>query len=299
MKKLATLIFFLWFSFGLTAQDTIPAPEAAEPEVQKPIDKPVREPFSSGYIIDAQTTLVQPKNTLEFYIQHKFGTIENGISDLYGIYAPAGNIRMGLNYVILDNVQVGWGIAKLNMYNDFSIKWNILQQTRKNTIPVALAVYGNVAIDSKDKIKFGSTYAFTDRLSYFAEVIVGRKFNGWLSLQMAGSFSHYNFVDTGLEHDRIGIHFNGRAKISPQGAIIFNYDIPLNIKAFAENYDFPNSPLPNLSFGAEVATSTHAFQIVMGTASGIIPQEMIMYNHNDYTKGQLALGFLITRLWNF
>lgn len=275
-------------------------------------DKPVRSPFESGYLIDAQTTVIPAVNTLEAVIQHKFGPIENGHSDLWGIYAPGTNIRLGLNYVILKNFQVGVGITKKNMTPDLNAKWTIFNQTRKNTFPVAVALYGNMAIDGRNTSAFESgqvreayhrglyeRYKSLDRLSFFSELIIGRKFNDWLSLQAAVSFTHYNSVGVLYDHDKIGVHFNGRIKVSPQGSIIFNYDAPLKIKEISEQHEWTNHPKPNLAFGYEVSTSTHAFQIYMGTANGLLPQDNMMWNQNDFTKHQFSIGFNITRLWGF
>jgi hypothetical protein len=298
-------IVILGLSFNLRAQEettteevTTEETQAEEPSVDEK-DKPVREPHASGYLIDAQTSYIPAQNTLEYVIQHRFGTVENGRSDLWGIYAPSGNIRMGLNYVILKNVQVGWGISKLKMYNDFNAKWTILEQTRKNTVPVAITLYGNVAIDGRNKSVFGTNYSATDRLSYFSQLIIGRKVTGNLTLQTGISFSHFNAVDSLYEHDKIGFHLNGRYKISPQGSILFNFDMPLAAKFIAENSTFIKPPKPNLAFGAEIATSTHAFHIYIGTSAGLLGQEIIMNNQYDFSNNQMSLGFVITRLWNF
>jgi len=130
-------------------------------------------------------------------------------------------------------------------------------------------------------------------------LIIGRKFTDWLSLQAGVSFTHYNSVGTAYDHDKIGVHFNGRIKVSPQGSIIFNYDAPLKIKEITEQISWTNPPKPNLAFGYEISTSTHAFQIYMGTADGLLPQDNMMWNQNDFTKHQLFIGFNITRLWGF
>ncbi len=308
MKK--NILFIVLFSLISTisfAQDV-----ATDSTGVKEKDKPVRSPFESGYLIDAQTTVIQNVHTLEAVIQHKFGTIENGHSDLFGIYAAGSNIRLGLDYVFLKNFQAGIGITKKNMSTDLNVKWTIMQQTRKNTFPVAIAVYGNMAIDGRNISAFESgnvqvahhqgsvnEFKFPDRLSYFSELIIGRKFNDWLSLQAAVSFSHYNSVGLLYNHDIVGVHFNGRIKVSPQGSIIFNYDEPLKIKNISEQRDWATHARPNLTLGYEISTSTHAFQIYMGTASGLLPQENMVYNQNDYTDNQLSIGFNITRLWGF
>lgn len=291
-NKIFTLSCLLVFAFGsVLAQET-------ETETKK-VDKPVRSPFESGYLIDNQTTVIQPINTLEFAIQHKFGTVENGHSDLWGLYASGANIRLGLNYVVAKNVQIGLGVTKERMTTDFNAKWTILEQTRNNTVPVALALYGNIAIDGRDKDQFHDDFKSSNRLSSFAQVIVGRKFSDEISLQTGLSFAHYNLIDEGNYHDKVGVHLNGRFKVSPQGSVIFNLDVPLDLGYLdteAEDYD---NPKPNFSFGYEISTSTHAFQIYMGNTSGLIQQDIMVNNHSKIDLDNYMIGFTITRLWNF
>jgi len=306
-KNILFIILFFLISTISFAQDV-----ATDSTGVQEKDKPVRSPFESGYLLDAQTTVIQNAHTLEAVIQHKFGTVENGHSDLFGIYAPGSNIRIGLDYVLLKNFQLGIGITKKNMTSDLNAKWTIMQQTRKNTFPVAIAVYGNVAVDGRNISAFESgtvqvahhlgsvnDFKFPDRLSYFSELIIGRKFNDWLSLQAAASFTHYNSAGLLYDHDIVSVHFNGRIKVSPQGSITFNYDEPLKIKDISEQRDWVNHARPNLTVGYEISTSTHAFQIFIGSASGLLPQDNMMYNQNDFTKNQLSIGFNITRLWGF
>jgi hypothetical protein len=293
MKKIALTLAVLFCTLQVVT--------AQEEEPQKEKDKPVRSPFDSGLLIDNQTGVIPTKGTLEMVIQHRFGTMQNGISDVWGIYAPGANIRIGFNYSILDNLQVGYGLTKKNMYNDFSVKWAILEQTRKNTIPVAVTVYGNAAIDGRNEDVFGEGYKFTNRFSYFSQLIIGRKFNSWLSINATGSFTHYNKVAQGYDHDKIGVGFNGQIRFPPQSSIQFQYDIPLKIQGISENIGWENASLPNMGIGYQVSTSTHAFQIYVTTANGILPQDIYLYNMNDWTKGtsNLMFGFTMTRLWSF
>ncbi len=309
MNKYISIILF-W----LVVLPTISNGQEEEEEVKQRA-RPVRSPWSSGVLIDNQTSLIYPKRTLEYVIQHKFGSIENGRSDLFGLYAPAHDIRLGLNYVILNNVQIGWGISKKKMHNDFNMKWTVFQQTREGTIPLSVTLFGNVAIDgqptefyqlrrynhSSDPTHPLTTYSDrpAQRLSYFSQLIAGRKFSESISLQAAASFTHYNLSNRGVDHDKIGVHFAGRVRISPQSSLIFNYDVPLKIKKISEHREFSEHPQSNLALGWEVATSAHAFQMYLGSGGSIIPQENMLYNLYDWRDGSLAVGFVITRLWNF
>ena len=289
MKNIISILLFCLLTVSLFAQD-----EAVE---EKVVDKPVRQPFESGYLIDNQTTYIPYEGTLEYVIQHKFGTFKNGISDLFGIYAPGANVRIGFNYVFYKNVELGWGLTKTNFTNDFTAKWTILEQTRNNTIPVALTLYGVAAINGQSKDFFGKDYSLMGRMSYFGQVIVGRKVNNWLSLQAGASFSHFNMVDRELsDFDKIGVHFNGRAKFNSNMSFIFNYDQPLPFLVL-RNKDGKNTS-PNIAAGIEIATSSHAFQIYAGQQNNIVPQAVMVNNYNDFAIKNFAIGFTITRIWN-
>lgn len=304
MKKHLVLVLAMLFSFGLIfAQD--------EEVPKKKKDRPVSEMFGSSLLIDEQTPVIPAKKTLEMQIQHRFGLIkDNGISDLFGIYAPSANTRMGLNYSILDNLMVGYGITRKNMYSDFQIKWNILRQTRRNSMPIDLTVYGNMAIDGRNQSVYttstaDSVYKFANRFSYFSQVMLSRKFTDWFSLSINASFTHYNSVTAdsvgikGMDHDKIGIGAIARFKFSPQSSFVIGYSMPLYIYQISENTEVTNISLPNFFFGYEVATATHAFQIFVTTGNGIIPQDNYLWNTSDWTKGEFRFGFNITRLWGF
>lgn len=274
---------------------------AQEEEVVKEKDKPVRSAFESGVLIDNQTGVIPTKGTLEMLIQHRFGKMNNGISDVWGIYSAGANIRIGFNYSILDNLAVGYGLTKKNMYNDFNVKWSILEQTRKNTVPVAVTIYANTAIDGRNESVFGEGYKFTNRLSYFSQLIIGRKFADWLSVNLTGSFTHYNKVPQNYNNDVVGAGLNGQVKFSPQSSIQFQFDVPLKIYSISNVPGWDNHALPNFGIGYQVATSTHAFQVYVTTADGILAQDIYQYQPNDFTKGtsSLMFGFTITRLWSF
>ncbi len=267
--------------------------------------------FESNYIVDDQTTTVFDKKALGFAIQHKFGTIDNGKSDLWGIYGAGTNIRMGLDYVPVKNLQIGAGITKIKMYTDLNAKYSILRQSSDNKMPIGLAVYGVVAIDGRPSEDFETgtvvdtkgealpqSIKFNDRLSYFTQVMVSRKFTEWLSVQAAGSYTHFNMVKWDDNHDLFGLHGLAKVKISPQSSLTFNYNAPLKIQSISEQKDMPDYK-PQVALGWQIATYTHAFQIYLSNAPGMLPMDNMMYSRNKFDKEGIAIGFTITRLWAF
>ncbi len=296
MKKLviSLILAFLIVGSGF-AQNTTD-------QKAKKDNSPVYGTWDSEVLIDNQTTLDTPVKTLEAFIQHRFGLVNtNKIHDLYGIYAPGANVRLGINYTPIKHLTLGYGLTKTNMYSDFSAKYILFRQTKSNSMPVDIALYGDFAIDGRPNTSFGIDYTFGNRFSYFGQLLVARKFCDHFTLEATGSWTHYNSVAIGANHDNIGVGVAGQIKFTTESSIIFQYDVPLKIQRISEQTSFTdaNSAKPNFGFGYQVETAAHSFQIYFTTASGIIPQDIYMNNHNDWTKGDFMLGFTITRLWNF
>lgn len=290
MKKISLLLLFsLCLSFVFAQDET----------GVKPIDKPVYMPFESGMLIDAQSVYIPNAKTLVFTLEHRFGPVGNGIDDLFGLYAPS-NIRLGLNYSLTNDLVLGFGATKSRNLTDFRLKWNILNQTRTNSVPVTVSLYGNFAIDGRSADIFGLNYKFMNRYSYFAQIIFAKKLDDFVSLQIAPSYSHINRVEQGFEHDKFALSFGGRFKFSSQSAIVFNFDVPLHITKFQENKD-PDAfkPKTNFSIGWEIATGAHVFQIFIAAADNLSPQYNMLYNDHQFATKTMLIGFNITRLWAF
>ena len=343
-KTLAVLTAFLMVCLlvpdrTLLAQDTTIASE--DVPVKAKI-KPVKNTFQSVWIIDNQTVMVPIKGTFEMDIQHRFGVWDNGYEDFWGFFAPS-NIRLGASYAPFNKFSFGIGVTKTTAavipYEspssvsgplwDASAKYSIITQT-KGKYPVSISYYGNFAVNTKpdpnneiyrDTNSVGAKTTLlgisTDRFSFFNQLIIARKINDKLSVQVAPSFSHQNvvngyFVKTNdstlttepdMEFNHFAIAFSARYKLTNVTSLLFNYDQPITKHTL-------NNPNPSLSFGVEFNTSSHSFQLFFTNFYYLNPQINNLYNKNapfSYTDendnkaegGKFLIGFNITRLWNY
>lgn len=286
-------LLILWVTpwNGLMAQDTLETKTINKP-------RPVTI-FESQLIVDNQTVAISRKKVLNMVIQHKFGKVNNGKKDLFGIFAPA-NIRLAMNYTPIDNLDVGIGVTKEKYIVDFNGKYALVKQMDIGGWPVSITYFGNIAIDSREKK--GNFVNWGDRISYFNQLMIARKITEKLSVQGSFSLSHFNNVEAYRDKDgniqpkmnnqHFAISFLGRYKLTERFHLIANYDQPLTQHT-------TNNPQPNICFGIETTTISHSFQVFAGNSAGIVPQYVNFYNQNDYRKGQFVIGFNITRRWNF
>lgn len=302
------LLSILFFFTGLAiafSQDAAADSNAAPVPAKKPLEK---APFESGIFMDYQTVSNPPAHTLEFILQHRFGTIQNKWTDLWGIWG-ASNIRLGLNFTVMKDFMIGLGTTKQFMVQDLQWKYTFLHQ-RKGGFPLTIAYYGDLGLDARDRKNFGDNYKFVDRFSWYHEFMFARRFCKMFSMQLGLSYSHFNKVDTTSMNDVASISLLGRLKVSPQSSITLAFEQPIVL-----NYDpafvvrYPNKfmtiqsgtkPYQNISLGWEISTSTHAFQIFIAAANGIVPQYVTAMNStNNFWNGYILFGFNLTRLWSF
>jgi hypothetical protein len=269
----------------------------ATPVVSK--KKPIKNTFESIWLLDNQTVMVPIKGTFEMDIQHRFGTVNNGYKDLFGIYSPS-NIRIGFEYVPKEKLMLGLGFTKERLQWDLDVKYAIFKQSKtKGGWPVSITYFSNLVVDTRGKENFVKG---TDRISFFNQLIIARKISDKFSIQVAPNLSHFNNVEGYLDsagkirkkmlNDHFAVSTMARYKVTPKMSLLVNYDQPITQHPM-------NNPHPNISFGIEMTTSSHAFQVFFGNYHSIIPQSNNYYNQNDYTKGQFLMGFNITHVWNF
>ena len=288
------LCLFLINTMGF-AQDSTQTEESA-PVIKK--EKPVKNTFSSIWIIDNQTVMVPIKKTFEIDIMHRFGTVKNGYDDFWGFFAPS-NIRLGFNYVPINNLMIGASITKSNMTWEGYGKYAIIKQTKRK-YPVSVTYFGDVAYDSRNKDNFVN---FSDRFMFYNQLIIARKLTDRISVQVSPSHTHVNvvngyFYEPGkyrgvMYHDHIAIAFAGKYQIKEGMGIIANYDQPITKHR-------SGNPSPNVSFGLELSTGGHTFQFFLGNYPYITPERNNYFNHNNPQNiSQYLIGFNITRLWNY
>ena len=309
-KKIYLLVISLLFSVAMYAQNNEQAKrdsiDLAKAEGKKPVD----EQWGCTMLIDAQTSLIPAKGSLELHIQHRFSPFTNGIHDLFGIYG-ASNIRMAMQYSILDQLSVGFATEKDSKYQEFFAKGKLLEQNVSGSIPLSLTLYGNATISGRPKVYYGvdSTYKFKDRMSYFAQLIIARKFCKEFSLEVGASYSHINKVESEkftetvdsmmvtsykpiYENGIFGITAGARINFYNYMSFLLEYDQGFFTKVAENQMAFPK---PNVAIAYEIATPTHCFQVFVSSYKGLNPQDNFAKNKYDFKKKEgLMIGFNIT-----
>jgi hypothetical protein len=270
--------------------DSVATEEVAQTRKPKPA-----KTFASIWLIDNQTVTVPTKGTFEMDIMHRFGPAKNGYEDFFGLFATS-NIRIGFSYVPINDLLIGFSLTRVNMTYNMHAKYAIIKQTPGVKWKYfSLTYFGDIAVESRKKEFY---YNRSDRVSYFNQLIIGRRFHERFAAQIAPSWTHVNVVDgyfsepgvvsPARKHDHFAIAANCSVMLKENMNFLINYDQPLTKHA-------SGNPHPNLSFGIEFVTSSHAFQVFAGHYYSLIPQRNNYFNQNDWKS--YLIGFNITRLF--
>ena len=298
MKKYIVAILSLLYTITLFAQDSL---EIAQGK------RPVRDPWPCSYIMDNQTSETPKTDVTELNISHRFSAIDQGITDIYGFYGSS-NIRLNFSYGVTDKFMMGFGTEKEQKNQEFSAKVKVLEQTRNGKIPVSVSLFGDICYSGIKKEFWGENYQFIDRLSFFPQLIVSRKFGKTLSLQATGSYSHINKVpsvrvktetDTStivsyapaFQNEAWGVSASALWKFTDAIGLMAEYNQGFYLNKLEAHQ---LRPKPSLAYGLEANTTTHVFQLFVSSNRAITPQYNYLMNQFDmHKKSGIMLGFNI------
>lgn len=245
--------------------------------------------FKGTRLVNGHTMETKPGGTLEFIFAHRFGTINSGVYELFGL--DEAYVRLGLDYGITDNLSVSIGRNSVDKTIDGYLKGKLFRQSKgARNIPVTITALGGVAYKAsprKENIPVGFTNV--DRLSYTTQLLIARKITTDLSLQIAPTFIHKNAVDqTREENDNFALGAGGRMKLTPSIALTAEYYYRIN--------EHPNDIYHNpFGIGIDIETGGHVFQLVFTNSRGLTERAFITETTGSWGDGDIHFGFNVTR----
>lgn len=256
--------------------------------------------FKASRLMLAQTTEMVKKNNLNFLVIHRFGDIggaEGGGKTFWGL-DNSSDIFIGFEYGLSDNFNIQFGRSKYEQLLELGLKWAVLNQTSDDASPVAITLAGKAGL----KPYAVTTNVFNDysnRLNYYYEAIISRKFSQSLSLQINPSFLRNNLpfpTVAGNEQNIFALGVGGRIKVTKRSGFVFEYQHPFS--QFRSNSVNPKFYDP-IAVGWEVETGGHVFTLNFSNAQAISEINYLSDTQSNWGKGQFRIGFTISRMFDF
>jgi len=292
MKKIYLLLAF-FSPFLLSAQDDLLSLLGEE----KTTDYATAS-FKTNRVVNGHSIENTAPGVLDFKISHRFSQMRQGIYDIFGL--DGASIRFGFDYGITDRLMIGVGRSSKEKIIDGFAKYKILRQSSgAKNMPITLSYL----IDAQIKtVKFSDAERdnkFSSRLYYTHQLLIGRKFNERLTLQLMPTLVHRNLTTIPEDaNDVFAIGAAGRIKLTKR--------VTLN----AEYYYVPDGQIAtlfanSLSVGVDIETGGHVFQLHVTNSPDMTYKGFITETQEDWffkgTDGRmlsgLRLGFNISRVF--
>ncbi|MBY0433990.1 MAG: hypothetical protein K2U26_07765 [Cyclobacteriaceae bacterium] len=285
MKQNRLAALLLLFSTSLYGQDLLNELE----KTTKPSTEYTAATFKGSRLINGQTVETRGRGELEFIFAHRFGRINSGAYELFGL--DQAYVRIGLEYGITDRLNVGMGRNSVDKTMDGYLRYKVVSQSSvARSMPVTITAFGIAGVKTSPR-KEDATFdiQFNDRLSYTGQLLIARKINSNLSLQLMPTFVHKNLVDKSIEkNDQVALGIGGRLKVTRSIALTSEYYHRFDV--------VPGNPYYNpLGFGVDIETGGHVFQLVMTNTRGLTERAYLTETTGDFFNGDIHLGFNVTR----
>lgn len=253
--------------------------------------------FKSDRIINGQSIERMHEGQLDFRINHRFGQLNSGAYNLFGL--DNALINFCLEYGIKNWWQVGVRRGTDNKTYDGSFKFSLLRQTTggAGSMPVSISFFTDASIKT---IKDPTYVTTADRMAFTYQLLIARKFNENLSLQLSPSFVHRNIVanaDTvnhfvAEKNDVLACGLGGRYKLTRRLSLTFEYFYSSAVgKNTATKYYYP------ISLGVDLETGGHVFQLFITNSQKMVEDGFITQTQGDISKGGIYFGFNISRVF--
>jgi hypothetical protein len=238
--------------------------------------------FKGTHIINSQSVETPGKGTLAFLIQHRFGTLNSGAYNFFGLDQAV--LRLSFEYGLSNRLAVGVGRSSQEKTFDGFLKYRAIRQsTGAGAMPVSVTLFASSAITT---LKFNSAAdrarPTSGRMTYAYQALIARKFSDKLSIQFMPTLIHRNYVATAAEqNDVYALGGALRQKITKRTALTadYYYLLPGNTST-----NFRNA----LGLGVDLETGGHVFQLHVTNSLGMTEKFFVPETTGNFTvKSQI------------
>ena len=248
--------------------------------------------FKTNRVINLHSLENTAAGVFDFKISHRFGFINGGIDELFGL--DASTIRIGGDYGITNGLTVGFGRSNFEKTYDVFGKLKFLRQSKgKRNMPISAAILGTAAIKTTPFTDLNRDNYFSSRLYYTTQLIIGRKFSEGFTLQLSPTMVHRNLVKTKVEkNDVYALGAAGRIKLSKRIALNaeYIYLLPDQVASDKKN---------SLSIGFDIETGGHVFQLHFTNSTSMIEKGFVTETVGNWLDGDIHFGFNVSRVFTF
>ncbi len=285
MKTYLLILFLIAPAIELIAQDDLMA--LLEKEWEPAINY-TEATFKGTRLINGHSIETRKKGVLDFIIGHRFGRINSGAYEFFGL--DQSNVRIGFDYGLTNRLNIGIGRNSFEKTYDSFLKYKLMkQQSGSRQLPVSIVAFSSIAIKTLRTNDPATETDFISSLTYTYQIIIARKFSPSFSFQLLPSLVHRNAVLPDLEgNDIYALGAGGRVKLTKR--------LSLNAEYYYQFNRIANSLIQNsFALGVDIETGGHVFQLQLTNSRAMIEKGFITETTGNFFRGDIHFGFNISR----
>ena len=244
--------------------------------------------FKAPRVVYGQSVEQPAKYNMMLLIQHNFGSVNSGFYELFGL--DRATMRLALEYGLNDRIMLAAGRSTWQKTYDAGLKVKLLSQSSGEiNIPITLSYATGMALNSSRWANPERENYFSSRLSYYHQLLIARKFSPGVSLQLSPTVIHKNLVPTRDDQNTsYALGAGGRFKLTQRASLNAEYFFYPSSQTTLERYDA-------LSFGFDIETGGHVFQLHFSNAGAMFERAFITESTGRWAKGDIYFGFNLYR----
>ena len=288
MKVILNIILYFSISIVYSQNDLLDILE--EETKQETSNEIVTSIFKGTRILNGHSVENRKKQELEFIISHRFGRVNLGFDELFGL--DQANIRFAFEYGLNDNLTIGIGRSSFEKTFDSFLKYSLIHQTKgEKSFPFAISLFGSIAAKTIKDYPPTDKRTFAESLFYVGQVLIARKVSSDFSVQLTPTYIHRNTVKIAEDpHDIYALGFGSRLKISKRVSLNSEY-------FYAFNESMSINARNSLAFGVDIETGGHVFQLILSNSITMIEKSFIAETTGNFFGGDIHFGFNLSRIF--
>ncbi|MBF4487559.1 DUF5777 family beta-barrel protein [Flavobacterium sp. CSZ] len=241
--------------------------------------------FKALQLVTLQTTKMAAKKEFYFVVSHRFGSVKDGFDSFFGL--DNATTKLGGIYGVTDWLSVSLSRHTLNKMYETGLKYRMMRQN--SNFPVDIVGYSVADINTFLEKDQYPGLEFKHRMTYVQQLLISRKVNEKLSLELVPSFVHKNLYNPAIERDnQFSFGGGGRYKITKRLSVNLEY---------MHNFDKPEFYKNPLSVGLDVETGGHVFQLIFTNSQSMSESGYLTNASGDWGKGDFFFGFNLYRVF--
>lgn len=264
--------------------------------------------FLGTSLIHMPSTEDVGKNGIDFRFNHRFGDAKSTSYDFFGLDQGA-NTQLSLDYGITDRISVG--LARTSFQKTYEARSKVRLLTQDTDFPLTISFFGAFGQETSKQEQFFGPYlrpstgiptldsnlekrlntyelSLTDRQSTLSSILISRRFNDFLSIQVSPMFVHRNYVKEHLSNDRTGLDVSFRLHLFKRVDFTFAAIFTPKRDYIGESYE--SEDLKTKIGGVEYSVSEVNDLIARGRAVDAFVNNVLLSKPVEYTSVPFSTG---------